>query len=233
MKANRITYTVKEKVQENHNVVTLKFSCEEGLPEYCSGQFITVYFDDIGNAEGKAYTISSSPSEETLNITVKGVGQFSNRLCAMKNGDIVEASLPYGYFYSESPNTSLVMIAGGMGVAPFRSMIMDSIKNNHKRNLVLFTSNKKIEDSIFKHEFEKTKSEAPLFTMYNYITQDSTLPEGVKNGRITVGDIINQTKDLHNKEFLICGSIAFVRDFWKGLKQAGIPEETIYTEAFF
>ncbi len=233
MKANRILYTIKEKVQETHNVVTLKLSCEEGLPKYCSGQFITVYFDDTGNAEGKAYTISSSPSEEALNITVKGVGQFSYRLCAMKNGDIVEASLPYGYFYSESPNTSLVMIAGGMGVAPFRSMIMDSLAKNPTRKLALFISNKKIEDSIFSSEFEKAQSSSEYLKVYNYLTQEDSVPQEAVKGRIPVEDIINQTKHMHDREFLICGSIPFVRDFWKGLKQTGLPEETIYTEAFF
>jgi ferredoxin-NADP reductase len=233
MKANRILYTVKEKVQETHNVVTLKLSCGDGLPKYCSGQFITVYFDDTGNAEGKAYTISSAPQEGTLNITVKGVGQFSHRLCAMNDGDTIEASLPYGYFYSESSASSLVMIAGGMGVAPFRSMIMDSVKNNHKRNLVLFTSNKKTEDTIFKNEFEKVQNEKPLFAVHNYVTQEDRVPEQITKGRITIEDIIDRTKNLKDKEFLICGSIPFVRDFWKGLKQAGIPEETVYTEAFF
>lgn len=233
MKANRILYTVKEKVQETHNVVTLKLSCGDGLPKYCSGQFITVYFDDTGNAEGKAYTISSSPQEDTLNITVKGVGQFSHRLCAMKNGDTIEASLPYGYFYSESSTSSLVMVAGGMGVAPFRSMIMDSLARNPTRKLSLFISNKKIEDSIFKSEFEKAQSSSEYLKVYNYLTQEDSVPQEAIKGRIPVEDIINQTKHMHDREFLICGSIPFVRDFWKGLKQTGLSEETIYTEAFF
>jgi hypothetical protein len=32
---------------------------------------------------------------------------------------------------------------------------------------------------------------------------------------------------------LISGSIEFVRDYWRGLKGAGVPVEKIYTEAFF
>jgi ferredoxin-NADP reductase len=54
-----------------------------------------------------------------------------------------------------------------------------------------------------------------------------------KIGRIKVTDILEETKDIKDKEFLICGGIPFVRDFWKGLKEGGVPEETICTEAFF
>jgi nitric oxide dioxygenase len=151
----------------------------------------------------------------------------------MKNGDTIEASLPYGYFYSESSTSSLVMVAGGMGVAPFRSMIMDSLAKNPTRKLSLFISNKKIEDSIFKNEFEKAQSSSEYLKVYNYLTQEDSVPQEAIKGRIPVEDIINQTKHMHDREFLICGSIPFVRDFWKGLKQTGLPEETIYTEAFF
>ncbi len=154
MKESRTIYTVKEKIQETKNVVTLKLSCDAGVPEYKAGQFITVFFDDTGNAEGKSYTISSEPSEATLNITVKDMGQFSNKLCTMNIGDIVEASLPYGYFYSESENATLVMIAGGIGVTPFRSMIADSLKNNQSRKLILFYSNKTTDNIVFENEFE-------------------------------------------------------------------------------
>src|SRR3989344_590628 len=95
-------YIVKEKVKETHNVVTLKLVCDGGNPEYRVGQFITVFFPEMGKVEGKAYTISSEPSEDTINITVKAIGEFSNKLVGLSAGDTISASLPYGYFYSES-----------------------------------------------------------------------------------------------------------------------------------
>jgi ferredoxin-NADP reductase len=45
--------------------------------------------------------------------------------------------------------------------------------------------------------------------------------------------IVKAVGDAPEQEFFICGSISFVRDMWKGLKLAGIPEENLYTEAFF
>lgn len=230
---SKVKYIVKEKIQETKNVVTLKLSCDAGVPEYKAGQFITVYFDDTGNTEGKSYTISSEPSEQTLNITVKDMGQFSHKLCTMNIGDIVEASSPYGYFYSESENVTLVMIAGGIGVTPFRSMIADSLKNNPSRKLILFYSNKTTDNIVFENEFEDMQKIYSNFLVRNYITQQDAKKEGFNNGRIKVVDILEEIKNIKDKELLICGSIPFVRDFWKGLKDSGISEETIYTEAFF
>lgn len=232
-KENRTIYTVKEKVQETPDVVTLKLLCDDGIPSYYAGQFLTVFFEDIGNAEGKSYTISSEPFEETLNLTVKGVGKFSNKLCNMKVGDTLEASLPYGYFYSESETSTLIMIAGGIGVTPFRSIIVDSLKKYPTRQISLYYSNKNIIDMVFRNEFEKLEKEFSVFSVKNYVTQESFISEGIREGRIKASDVLEETKDFKNKEFFICGSIPFVRDFWKSLKEAGVSEETIYTEAFF
>ena len=55
----------------------------------------------------------------------------------------------------------------------------------------------------------------------------------MKKSRITINDIIEESQNLSDPEFFICGSIAFVRNYWIGLKTPGISEEKIYTEAFF
>lgn len=230
---NNIIFTIKEKNQETHNVVTLKMISGEGIPKYNSGQYITIYFKDSGVAEGKAYTISSEPTEDTLNITVKGIGEFSNRLCNMEVGNKIEASFPYGYFYTESETSTRIMIAGGIGVAPFRSMIIESLNKYPNRKIVLFYSNKTMNDIIFLDELSKLKKTSDNFIMKTYITKESGNENDIKYERISIGDIEEVTKDMDEKEYFLCGSIAFVRDFWRGLKNAGIKEESIFTEAFF
>ena len=54
-----------------------------------------------------------------------------------------------------------------------------------------------------------------------------------KYGRVPIADMLEQLKNLSDTEFFLCGSISFVRDYWRGLKDGGIPEISIYTEAFF
>ncbi|MFA5132419.1 MAG: FAD-binding oxidoreductase [Candidatus Paceibacterota bacterium] len=232
MNTNNI-YNVEEVIQETSNVFTLKLSCESVLPTYRAGQFITVFFPETGHVEGKSYSISSAPHENHVRITVKRIGEFSKRLTSKKVGDTITASLPYGYFYSESETSSLVIITGGIGIAPFRSMILDSLTKNPQRKIVLLYANKTVESIIFKQEFDElAKKHEGIFTVQYYITQE-TAGENMKQGRIPIEHVIEASKNPPEAEFFICGSISFVRGYWKGLKDSGIKEETIYTEAFF
>ncbi|HEY4503603.1 MAG TPA: FAD-dependent oxidoreductase [Candidatus Paceibacterota bacterium] len=237
-------YIVIDTRRETHDVLTLKIKGgNNSIPSYIPGQFITVYFPETGTPEGKSYSISSSPHEDTMNITIKTMGKFSNRLFNMKNGDEITASLPYGFFFSELDNTDMVIITGGIGIAPFRSMIYDNLLKNPLKNITLYYSNRFVDDIIFKKEFDDLEKKHSSFNVKYFITRQidtlsDKLPKNMTLERIKIENIIKNTKDNNTKkskekEFFICGSISFVRDMWRGLRESGIPEEFIYTEAFF
>ena len=229
---NKILYTVQEKIKETHDTVTLQLSCDEKI-SYKAGQFINIFLKDSSIAEGKSYTVSSAPLEDVFQITVRDAGPFSHALCSMSIGDTFFGTTPYGYFYNESDTSTLVMIAGGVGVTPFRSMIVDALKKNPARKIILFYSNKTVSDNIFKNEFEKLQQEYKNFVVKNYITREEIVTNGFQKGRVQVSDILQEIENVKDKEILICGGIVFVRDFWKGLQNCGVDEDCIYTEAFF
>ncbi len=230
---NNITYTIKEVKKETENVFTLTLVYDGVIKPFRAGQYITVFFPDTGHVEGKSYSISNIISPTSFTITVKGIGVFSNKIIELKAGDKLSASMPYGYFYTESEMSPLVLIAGGIGIAPFKAMVQESILKTPNRKIIIFYSNKIVDGIIFKNELNELVEKYPNTLNVNYyITQENV--EGVmKNGRISIADIIEQSKNLSDPEFFLCGSIAFVRDYWRGLKDGGIPEISIYTEAFF
>lgn len=222
-------YIVKKKKQETHDTSTLMLVQEDGtVPSFIPGQFISVYFPELNTPEGKSYSISNPSGEKTLNITVKGIGEFSNRLCAMELGDVLSGSLPYGFFYSEQQDTDLVMIAGGIGVAPFRGMIIGADVQSPKRKLSLFQSAQTATDLLFNSEFTSRKR----LTIRYFITREQHPRIQATGRRMRVEDILEDCS-IERSEFFICGSISFVRDIWKNLKNHGVNEDRIYTEAFF
>ncbi len=230
------TYIVTEKIIESAAISTLKLTLRDGkIPAYHSGQFINIYFPESGTPEGKAYSMSGAPHEGSLSITVRAMGEFSRRICALGVGDTLTASLPYGYFYSESRETALVMIAGGIGVTPFRSMIKDSLARDPSRKLSLFYSSRTGDDLAFKKEFDRLQREFKNLNVFYFVTREKSPDPSIISTRMTIRDILGtgQGKNISGREFLICGSIPFVSDIWKGLRAAGVPEEMIYTEAFF
>lgn len=223
-----------ENSRESKGVHTLKLWFPyQTLPKFIAGQYLIVYFPDLNTPEGKAYSLSSAPHNDHYSITVKAMGKFSNRLASMKKGDSLIVKAPYGFFYSESKESPLVLIAGGIGITPFHSMILDILKKNPERKIYLMYSNKTSNSIVFKKEFNYLKALHSNFKVKYFLTREEETPPHIICGRMTAKTILAVAKPIADTEFLICGSIAFTRDLWRDLCSSGIPEESILTEAFF
>lgn len=231
----RKKYIVRENLAEAPDVFTLKLLREDGsATAYTPGQFINIYLGEEKLSKGKSYSISSEPAEETINITVKKMGEFSSRLCSLNTGDSVFVSEPCGYFYSDIGNTALVLVAGGIGITPFRSIILDAARNNPQRKTFLFYSNKTAQDILFLKTLNELEIKNSNFMATYFITRQEQIPDNMIRGRMNA-DIILKTigGEVSGAEFFVCGSISFTRDLWRGLRDAGISAEKLYTEAFF
>jgi ferredoxin-NADP reductase len=227
---NKVIYKVVDVIDEAPDIKTLSITHLDGtLPKFIAGQFMTVYFPETKTLEGKAYSFSSAPHEPICTITVKKIGEFSGRLCAMKPGDSFTGSLPYGYFSSEYHDTELVAIAAGIGVTPIKSILTHTVEHFPLRSIRLHYSVKRVPELVFRNVFDELAQKARLSIHY-HVTQDQEIPESLQKGRI---DIKNVVDPLIDREYLICGTISFVRDMWKSLREHGVPEDRIYTEAFF
>lgn len=226
-------YKVIGKTEESPNVFTLRLVLDEGLAPYVSGQYITVYFPESGTPEGKAYSISSAPHEGFYAITVKVMGEFSTKLSRLVAGDIVTASLPYGYFFSESADTPLVMIAAGIGISPFRSMLADITTRSLNREVHLMYTSRTAGDIVFKKEFDEMVANNSRIHVVYHVTREEGVEPPLVAGRLSGGSVLASIPHLPSAEFLICGSISFTRDMWRALRAEGIAEDRLYTEAFF
>lgn len=220
-------YIVLRKKQEAQAVTTLVIAFPDGsIPVYKAGQYITVYFFDSSTPQGKSYSISSAPTEQLFTITVKAVGEYSHRLCAMNSGDTFFGSLPKGSFYSERINTDIIMLASGTGVTPFRSMAIDMVQSTQKRALFLFYTYRTTEDALFTEKFESIQKNYTTVHIENYITGELAKPQ-----HIMIPDILNIVQNNRQGEFFICGPTSFVREQRIALQSAGVLPEAIHTEA--
>ena len=111
---------------------------------YEPGDWIDINFHDGNPAGGITYSLSSSPTEGVLAVTFKlGISPFKRRMQSLRSGDEMYIS-QYGndYSFHLKDNRSSVLIAGGIGIAPFRSMLKEMSDTNNKNAVQLLYLNK-------------------------------------------------------------------------------------------
>lgn len=226
-----LKYIILNRKQETSTVTTLSIAKINGeIPRYLPGQYITIYFPDLNKTLGKQYSISSAPNEQACTISVKAVGKFSNRLCSLVPGDLISASEPEGVFYPKQTTRNIVMIAGGIGITSFRSMVFENILKNKQMRLMY--SSKTSDDMPFKREFSIISQKHNSFQVEYFITQESGREsENIKYRRISKENIFK--KHSQETEYLLSGSLSFVLELKNILISEGVDRAQVATESYF
>jgi ferredoxin-NADP reductase len=219
---------------ESKDVVSLYFDPEDGNPfSFISGQYVNVKHPNIPN-HGKSYTISSSPNENHICLTIKRKGAMSSMMIDSEIGAKVTFSGPYGYFFPEKYDKDIVFLAGGIGITPFFSILKDKLGSIEDKKIYLFYSNKTTGDIVFFDDIDKlSKKTSKLITIYT-LTQEKTSKDcGYEFSRIDKKMLNKYLTSIKGKYYYICGSISFVNNMWKLIKSFGVSEGDIFTESFF
>lgn len=224
-------YIILNRKQETSTVTTLSIAKINGeIPYYLPGQYITIYFPDLNETLGKQYSISSAPNEQTCTISVRAVGKFSNRLHSLVPGDLISASAPQGVFYPKQTTRNIVMIAGGIGITSFRSIIFENILKNKQMRLLY--SSKTSVDIPFRQEFSTISQKHSSFQVEYFITQEPGVESrNIKYRRIKKEDILK--KHSQKTEYLLSGSLSFVLELKNILISQGVDKTQIATESYF
>jgi len=236
-KKNKFRCILISKKKETDDVITLKFELnKKSKPSFIPGQYVIVYIKGQLGPEGKAYTISNTPSDKFLAVTVKKIGRFSTMLHELKVGSAVTIEGPMGYFYPDKNSKELVFLAAGIGITPFLSIIRTYAKNNllKDKKIYLFYSNKTQKDVAFFEELNKFSEDNKNIKIFYYLTRQKIEDKYVKEfNRIDIKSIKDKLDHLDHKDYFICGPIRFVMDIRKMLLDKNMSELNIHTESFY
>ncbi len=233
MKNNNIEFVLIEKKAETENVTSLFLKPVDDLKyNFIAGQYVNI--KPNADSYGKSYTISSAPNEKLICITIKRKGETSSALIDMNVGEKIFLEGPFGYFYPESYEKEIVMIAGGIGITPFYSVIKEIINKNIKTKITLFYSNQNIKDVTFFDDLNSLAKNNLNIKVVHCLTQDKIKHDLIKEySRIDKNILKKNLVNFENKNYFICGSIEFVNSMWKLVKDEGVHELNIFTESFF
>ena len=133
---------------------------------YKAGQFITLIFTHHDEEIRRSYSLSSSPDEELLSITVKRIanGEISRFLITkVKQGDILHAVEPAGRFIITGFETekAIFLFAAGSGIVPIFSQLKLILKRPGKSRIILIYSNQNERSVLFKNEISELSVKHP------------------------------------------------------------------------
>lgn len=123
------------------------------------GQFDIISYFGVGES---AFSISSSPEEkDVFENTIRKVGRVTTALFNVKPGDILGVRGPYGrpWPLEKVIGNDLIIIAGGMGLAPLRPVIHYIAKHRDLYGAVdILYGARTPGDMIYTYEFESWRN---------------------------------------------------------------------------
>ena len=213
--------------QETPSVKTLRMRLPEGVSfSFLPGQWVQLHFPGEAK-EKRAYSICSSPLDHrAIELTFANAGKFTARLFETKPGDRLAIEGPYGRWTYSGDASHAVVVTGGTGIAPVRSMARFVIDHKLDRRLSIFYSSKTEEEIVY-------RSELADWEKHPNIRVHTTLTRGKWNGahgRIDLETISNAVGDLLEPVYYLCGPNALVEAIFQALLGAQVPRERIHRE---
>jgi ferredoxin-NADP reductase len=208
--------------------------------DFTAGQFMEVSLDP---SDGKgprgnthAFSIASAPQEDALMVTTRmRDSDFKHRLASMPLGTEVTLAPAAGeLLLDEDPLRPAVLLAGGIGITPFRSIVLDATRRRLGHEIGLFYSNRRPEDAPFLEELREVSRENPRFQFVPTMTgmEQSHLPWEGERGRIDRAMLARHSRGSQPPVHYIAGPQKVVDELHAMLTRAGIPEDRVRAETF-
>lgn len=235
------TYTVQEntKITSSTLLITLQRDEQERHLAFQPGQYAAISFERKGKpSAARCFSIVSSPTDQDiLQFSMRVRGRFTTALSKLQKDDIVNVAGPFGGFvFDASLDKDAILLAGGIGITPFMSIMRYLARLNADNNVTLLYSCQNQDDVPFGDELLAIHKAHPnLKTIFvvgdgptNKLPADNVIP-----GRISL-ELLNKLtdNDYTRHKFFICGPPGFMKIMSSTIMKQGVPKRRVMTEAF-
>ena len=224
----------KTKFKSKKNIAngTLEFVFERPSGfEYLPGQHVILNLDKLPFEDKRGgrrpLTLSSAPFENELSIATRiSDSGFKQSLLKYEKGNPLEIWGPRGDFFSGHKNRPLCFLAGGIGIAPFNSIIKELSNQSSDHQIFLFYSNRTVQDAAYHEEYNLLAQQSSRFVYRPIFTQ--------KDGHMLDKDyFVQEIKEPDSVEYFLCGPPGFVAGMKEQLEILKINVDQIHEETFF
>ncbi|GAC1603361.1 MAG: hypothetical protein NVS3B29_07820 [Candidatus Saccharimonadales bacterium] len=218
--------TFDSRVPETSGVATFKFQPDPKI-KWEAGQYY-VYFmpGDLLDRRTplRPFTVSSAPGAGSLQLTTRIVRQpssFKRQLLALKPGAKVYAFGPFGSF-TLKPRRPVVMLAGGIGITPFRAQLTELASAGPLPDTTLLYANRD-ENILFRQELDAL-ARANRQLKIQYLIGDN---------RLSAAAIRAHVSQIAGSDFYISGPKPMVESLSQMLRaELQVPAGQIHRDSF-
>ena len=213
------------------------------IASYKAGQFAWLKIGSAAPLYENPFSIASCSDGQSSQMTflIKDVGDFTHQVTELKVGDKIYVDAPYGNFghdiFSSQPN-EIVLIAGGVGIAPIASLLGKMVENEQGRftdkKIVLIYGNRITEQIIDIHQMVNLNS-LKQFELIHVITE----PDASWKGLIGVLDKTSLEKilkssdiNINTAQYFVCGPAVMIDSVENALAELGVSLNQIDSEKF-
>ncbi len=192
---------------------------------YAPGQFMMVSVPHCGEAP---ISFASSPTRPgTIELSVRKAGELTSRLHSLPAGSMIGLRGPYGkpFPMEELAGKDLLFVAGGIGLAPLRSVITFCLDSGKYGTITLLYGSRTPEDIAFQADIEMWRKAG----VDCRLTVDESSSDWQGNVGV-VTTLLPQTMPLSSSTVsLVCGPLVMIDFVIKELTQMGLKDEDIIT----
>jgi predicted ferric reductase len=237
IRARKQPYMLSSVRKLNHNVH--EFSFAGPVLDHRPGQFAYLTFVKDGKRlPAHPFTISSSPVQDDLTFTIKESGDFTSEIPALPPGTEAHIEGPYGRFSHTNfrDNSSLLFIAGGVGITPMLSMLRILQTDDPDRQVLLLWGNRRPEDVFLREElasFSSNMKNLRIVHVFSEAGDDVTDGFGEHSyGFIDGRTITEYIDDYETWDVFLCGPPVMMNKVRPELRNVGFAPGRIHMERF-
>lgn len=222
-----------ERVAADVMVMKLKLPAAERL-QFLAGQYIEFLLKD---GRRRAFSIANAPQDdEFLELHVRRVpgGVFTEHVFGgMKERDIVRIEGPHGSFQlQESSPKPVILLAGGTGFAPVKSLVEYALHNRSERPLSLYWGARR-RDGLYLPELPAQWAARHAHIRYVPVLSEPTAADawGGRTGLVHEA-VLDDHADLSGHQVYACGAPAMIAAAQRDFLARGLPAGEFFADAF-
>jgi NAD(P)H-flavin reductase len=223
-----VFYRVLRTRRETRDTFTIELEPPDATEaiRFAPGQFNMLYV--FGAGEVPISVSGAAERSQSLVHTVREVGAVTRAMRGLKRGDHLGVRGPFGSSWpvEEAIGRDVVIVAGGIGLAPLRPALYSILAHREKYGrVVLMYGTRTPEDILFRKELERWRARLDLSV---HVTVDRAMTSWRGSVGVVTAIIPRARFDPPSALVMVCGPEAMMRFTILELQNRGVGVDQIY-----